>query len=104
MFLLPCQATIATVLDCSYRLVPSLIQERTNTRALVVPVARVPVGLKPEPKVRVKLETPEVRIITWRSSPAAGTVVVSVALPVGVTLTAELVPRAIAVVPLASAV
>jgi hypothetical protein len=84
-------------------LVPSLIQLIQNTRAVTVPVASVAVGLKPVPKVSVKLVVPDVRTIRTHDVPAGGTVVVSVAVAVGVTLTESRgVPKARAVVPFAT--
>jgi hypothetical protein len=67
---------MAAVRDFSYRFVPSETKVRTNTRAVVVPVARVPVGLKPVPNVSVRLVAVVCRTITMRVRPAAGTVVV----------------------------
>lgn len=75
-----------------------------NTRFVVVPVARVPVGLNPDPKVMVKLDVPDVRIITRRVDPATGTVVVRVRFAVTVRRTEVFVARARAVVSLARTV
>jgi hypothetical protein len=85
------------VRDFSYRFVPSETKDTTNTRAVVVPVARVPVGLKPDPKVSVRLVAVVWRTITTRVRPADGTVVVYVVLAVGLTDTTSLVPSASAV-------
>jgi hypothetical protein len=60
--------------------------------------------LKPEPKVIVNEDAPAVRISTTRSSPAAGTVVVSVRLAVTVSRTEVFVPSARASVSLARTV
>ena len=87
-------ATIATVRDASYRDTPSDTKPTVNMRPAVVPVARVPVGLNPVPKVTVRLELPDVRISTERHEPAAGTVVVNVALAATVIFTTVFVPRA----------
>src|SRR5690349_14912336 len=77
------------------------MKEMAKTREAVVPVASVPTGLKPEPKVTVKLDEPAVRISTVRVIPAAGTVVVRVRLAVTVSRTLVFVARARARVSLA---
>jgi hypothetical protein len=69
----------------------------------VVPVARVPVALNPEPNVIVYDVVPDVKIRRVTIVPAGGTVVVYVAVPVGVTLTTLSDANAIAVVPFAFA-
>jgi hypothetical protein len=46
-------ATIAAVRPDSYKFVPSDVKWMEKTRAEVVPVASVFVGLKPDPKVIV---------------------------------------------------
>jgi hypothetical protein len=69
---------IAVVLLDSSRRVPSEINVTTNLRAVVVPVARVPVEAKPVPKVTVRETVPLVTITTLAVVPAGGTVVVSV--------------------------
>jgi hypothetical protein len=66
----------------------------TNTLADIVPVAKVPVGLNPVPKVIVKEEVPLVRIRTVHLVPAGGTVVVKVLLAVTVNLTTKFVAKA----------
>jgi len=93
---------IAAVRLYSVRVVPSLMNEITKRLADVVPVASVPVVLKPVPNVIVRLVTPDVRIIKLQRMPAAGTVVVYVAVAVGVTLAFMFVANAIAVAPSAS--
>lgn len=77
------------------------MKSNTKNLAVVVPVASVPVVLKPVPNVIVKLETPDVRIIKLHLIPALGTVVVKVAVAVGVTCTLKFDAKAMAVAPLA---
>jgi hypothetical protein len=68
-----------------------------------VPVARVPVALNPVPNVIVYDVVPDVKIRRVTFVPAGGTVVVYVAVAVGVTLTTLSDANAIAVVPFALA-
>lgn len=65
---------MAEVRPASYRFVPSEIQLITNTLESVVPVANVPVDLKPVPNVIVLDVIPVVKIINVHLVPAGGTV------------------------------
>jgi hypothetical protein len=83
--------------------VPSEMKSRVKYLPVTVPVANVPVDLNPVPNVIVYEVVPLVRIIKLTWTPAGATVVVNVPVAVGVTLTHEFVPKAIARVPFARA-
>jgi hypothetical protein len=87
------------VREVSTKTVPSEINDNIKYRAVVVPVASVPVVLKPVPNVIVYELAPDVSIKSWHLRPADGTVVVKVAFALGVTCTFMFVASAIAVVP-----
>jgi hypothetical protein len=76
---------MAKVLLASRSCVPSLTKVITNLRPDAVPVTKVVVALKPEPKVTVLEVVPLVTIITRAVVPAGGTVVVRVTLALTVT-------------------